>query len=52
MIRKPAKENEQFKYTDVLYYNYFYILSIELQKNLSELLNFCLPPMKHIKGRM
>jgi len=32
MHGKPAIQNEQFKYTDVLYYKYLYILSTELNK--------------------
>jgi hypothetical protein len=29
---KPAKQNEQFKYIDILYYKYLYILSVKLHK--------------------
>jgi len=29
---KPATQNEQFKYTDVLYYRYLYVLSVKLHK--------------------
>jgi len=32
MHGKPATQNEQLKYTDVLYYKYLYVLLVELDK--------------------
>jgi len=32
MHGKPSSQNEQFKYTDVLYYKYLCVLSVELHK--------------------
>jgi len=32
MHGKPATQNEQFKYTDLLYYKYLYVLSVKLHK--------------------